>query len=215
MRAQPHLSAIPKWVFLGIICLMGLGFVFLSPIKNLLAQTNTLSDAPSHQTKAQNLGQIALPLKHPRIVVYKSMRALWVLDGDTKVRQYSIALGFQPTGYKTQEGDGATPEGEYFITHKNPNSNYYLSLGISYPNETDAKRALSQHRIDATTFNHIIDAQRKKIAPPQKTALGGEVFIHGRGSSRDWTWGCIALDDVSMKELFDLIPKGTPIRILP
>ena len=154
-------------------------------------------------------------LKEPKIIVRKSERILQVFDGKNLVRQYPIGLGFNPKGTKSREGDGATPEGNYYITHKNPKSNYYLSLGISYPNANDADRGLNAGLIDQPTHQAILKAQQNQSKPPQKTALGGEVFIHGHGSSRDWTWGCVALDDTNMKELFSIIPERTPIQIQP
>ncbi len=50
--------------------------------------------------------------------------------------------------------------------------------------------------------------------PPQKTKLGGEIYIHGGGNSTDWTNGCIALKDKEIKEVFDAIPIGTKVKIL-
>ncbi len=51
--------------------------------------------------------------------------------------------------------------------------------------------------------------------PPWNTRLGGEIFIHGRGSGSDWTLGCVALDDADMKELYDAVSLGTPVIIHP
>jgi murein L,D-transpeptidase YafK len=168
------------------------------------------------KTTTEKLNQQPIStLKNPQIIVHKANRTLQVFDGKTLVRQYPIALGFNPKGTKSREGDGATPEGNYYITHKNPNSNYYLSLGISYPNAADADRGLKAGLIDKTTHQTILKANQSHSNPPQKTALGGEVFIHGRGSSRDWTWGCVALDDGNMKELFSIIPERTLIQIQP
>jgi lipoprotein-anchoring transpeptidase ErfK/SrfK len=31
--------------------------------------------------------------------------------------------------------------------------------------------------------------------------------------SSDWTWGCVALEDRDVRELFQAIPVGTPVRI--
>jgi murein L,D-transpeptidase YafK len=131
------------------------------------------------------------------------------------VRTYRIGLGFNPKGHKHKEGDGRTPEGSYYICCKNPNSRYYLSLGLSYPNEQDAAKGLQDGRITGTQCRRIKNAIRRKATPPWNTPLGGEIFIHGRGSHRDWTLGCIALDDGDMRELFGAVPVGTPVTILP
>jgi lipoprotein-anchoring transpeptidase ErfK/SrfK len=58
-------------------------------------------------------------------------------------------------------------------------------------------------------------AIERKETPLWNTQLGGEIFIHGNGSSPDWTWGCIALNDPDVKELFDIIPVKTPVKIIP
>jgi murein L,D-transpeptidase YafK len=112
------------------------------------------------------------------------------------LRSYDIALGFAPEGHKQFEGDGKTPEGAYYITHKNPDSRFHLSLGISYPNEADIA---------------FSEAQGKDP--------GGEIFIHGgpKGPvrNRDWTWGCVAVSDREMEMIYAMVNPGTPIYILP
>jgi len=61
----------------------------------------------------------------------------------------------------------------------------------------------------------ILEAIRKKKAPPQYTKLGGLIYIHGNGAGRDWTWGCVALEDEDMKELYDAVSVGTRVTIKP
>ena len=153
------------------------------------------------------------------VEVEKSRRTLRVIDilgEQSRIRhEYRIGLGSNPVGHKMRQGDGATPEGEYFITHKNPKSKFFLSLGISYPNLKDAEQGLRSRLISETTFRLIENACRSNRLPPQNTALGGDIFIHGGGSDSDWTLGCIALDNAQIKILFDLVPVGTKVRILP
>jgi murein L,D-transpeptidase YafK len=154
-------------------------------------------------------------LKDPHIMVRKNARVLELFDGDKLVKTYKIALGFSPVGDKEVEGDGRTPEGEFYAFVKNAKSKYVAGLGVSYPNIEDATRGLAAGLItqdEAETVRNAIEAKKK---PPQKTALGGEVYIHGGGTERDWTHGCIALDDTEMKELFDSVPVGVRITILP
>lgn len=76
-----------------------------------------------------------------KIVVNKTARQLSILRDGEVVKRWPIGLGFSPEGHKIQEGDGKTPEGSYVIDYRNPNSDYYLSLRISYPNEADRARA--------------------------------------------------------------------------
>lgn len=137
-----------------------------------------------------------------RVVVNKSRREMLLLRGESVLRSYRIALGRDPLGPKTTEGDGKTPEGHYVIDRRNPKSAYHLSLHISYPTEAQRDRA-----------------RELGIDP------GCDIMIHGlpngtgpdeKGHPRtDWTRGCIAVTDEEMDEIWDLIADGTPIQINP
>lgn len=153
------------------------------------------------------------PVEKPHIVVYKSARKLEFYSDKKLLRTYRVGLGFSPVADKAKEGDGATPEGEFYVFVKNNKSAYYLSLGVSYPNAEDAARGLRDGLITKAQHDAIIEAIRKKKAPPQYTKLGGLIYIHGNGSKSDWTWGCVALEDADMKELFDAVTVGTPVTI--
>jgi murein L,D-transpeptidase YafK len=151
-----------------------------------------------------------------QLVIKKSERKLYLYNDQQKLlKTYKIALGFNPIGTKIKQGDGATPEGEYYLTHKNPKSNYYLSLGISYPNVKDAQSGLQRKLISPAQHDAIVAAIQTQAKPPQNTKLGGDIFIHGGGNSSDWTLGCVALENKDIKELFDLLPVKTPVKILP
>lgn len=154
-------------------------------------------------------------LENPNIVIRKKARKLEVFDGNKLLKTYPVVLGFAPVGDKEIEGDGKTPEGEFYIFTKNPNSRFYLSLGISYPSIDDAKRGLDRQLISQDEHDAIIEAINKKQMPLQKTQLGGEIYIHGGGIIDDWTDGCIGLRNEEIKELFDAIPVGTSVRIEP
>ena len=154
-------------------------------------------------------------MKNPYIVIRKKTRLLQIYDGENLIKTYKIALGFAPDKDKEIEGDGKTPEGEFYVFTKNENSKFYLSLGVSYPNIEDAKRGLENGIITQEENDTIVEAINQKQMPPQKTKLGGEIYIHGGGNSSDWTNGCVALDDDEMQEVFDVISVGTSIEILP
>lgn len=154
-------------------------------------------------------------LRQPRIVVKKRERRLELFDGDRLIRTYGIVLGFAPEGDKVQSGDGKTPEGEFYVFVKNDKSKYHLSLGLSYPGAEDAKRGLESGLINADEHDAILKAIGEKRMPPQNTALGGEIYIHGGGTAKDWTWGCMALEDPEMTELYNAVPVGTRVTILP
>jgi len=161
-------------------------------------------------------GNETLPkMKQPHLVIKKSARTLEVFDREKLVKTYKIALGFVPEGDKEIEGDGKTPEGEFYIFTKNGKSKFYLSIGISYPGIDDAMRGLEKGLISISEHDEIVKAIKKQGAPLQKTKLGGEIYIHGYGNLTDWTAGCIALPNSDMKELFDAIPIRTPVRIEP
>jgi murein L,D-transpeptidase YafK len=151
----------------------------------------------------------------PRVVITKKERKLELFDGGQLIKSFKISLGFTPVGDKEREGDGRTPEGEFYIYTKNPKSQFYLSLGISYPGTDDAERGMRDGLITKAEHDEIVDAVRVRKMPPQKTQLGGEIYLHGGGTGKDWTYGCAALADEDIRELFNALPIGTRVAILP
>jgi murein L,D-transpeptidase YafK len=156
---------------------------------------------------------LELPLVDPKIIVSKSKRRMRLYSMGRVVRTYRVALGLSPLEDKVRAGDRRTPEGDFYIYIKNAHSQFYLSLGISYPNQQHAERGLREGLITRGQYEQIVGALNRKGAPLQNTRLGGEIFIHGNGSQGDWTWGCVALDDKDVRELFDIVPVGTPVSI--
>lgn len=135
------------------------------------------------------------------VVVKKSDRKLYLMNNNTVLKSYNVGLGYEPVGSKMFEGDGRTPEGVYYIDRFNPNSRYYLSVGISYPAPADTARA-AQYGMSA----------------------GSDIFIHGWGPEgavaakkkvKDWTAGCIAVNDREIEEIFSMLKEGVPIVIQP
>ncbi len=134
------------------------------------------------------------------VVVDKRQRLLRLMRGGQIIRTYRIALGFNPEGHKSREGDGQTPEGFYRIDGYVAESAFHRALHISYPNAWDRRRA-SESGYDP----------------------GGQIMIHGlpNGISaeevghgqEDWTNGCIAVTNQEIRELVALVPVGTPILI--
>jgi len=186
----------------------------------LVASTNgqQQTDAPAlaeppEAVPPDAMPQSPLPLVNPKIVVSKSRRKLELYSDDRVIRTYRIGLGLSPIEDKVRQGDHRTPEGEFYVCVKNANSKFYLSLGLSYPNMEDAARGLRDGLITKAQHDRIMSALKGKKRPPWDTALGGEIFIHGNGSQSDWTWGCVALEDAEMKELFDAVPLGTRVII--
>lgn len=167
-------------------------------IRNLLALVGLLvlaacaAPAPKSKFKGYNGPPVT------QIVIEKGDRQMFLLSGSKVLKAYDIGLGFQPIGHKMYEGDGRTPEGIYYIDRKNPNSQYHLSLGISYPDPEDKARAM------------MLGQQP-----------GGDIMIHGRGQygankrARDWTAGCIAVDDAEIEDIFAMVHPGVPVVIYP
>ena len=149
------------------------------------------------------------------IIIRKHDRRLELYDRGNLVKTFSVVLGSAPAGDKELEGDGKTPEGEFYVFTKNSESKFHLSLGLSYPSKEDAERGLSAGMISRSDHAHIMTAIDDGKMPPQKTALGGEIYIHGGGTETDWTQGCIALKNEEVEELFTMIPVGTKVTIFP
>lgn len=154
------------------------------------------------------------------IVVQKRERTLLLYADGRLECTYPVALGRNWAADKTVEGDEATPLGEFYVCAKNPRSKFFLSLCISYPNGEDADRGLAAGLISAAEHAQIHEALRMRRMPPQHTRLGGEIYIHGASpvptgpADKDWTHGCIALENLAMQELYGLVSVGTPVVIV-
>jgi len=137
-----------------------------------------------------------------RVLVRKAERRLILMHGGNVVRSYHVALGLSPVGQKERSGDFRTPEGSYRLERRNPRSDYFLSIKVSYPNPLDLKRARARH-----------------------WDSGGSIMIHGLPNqlrhdpdyyrNHDWTDGCIAVSNADMVEIWMLTPDDVPIDILP
>lgn len=198
-----------------VVMISAAALVVLKPQGRALIRRVTSEPDTNRDHRKVNKTPLELPLLEPRIEVSKSKRELVLFSAGKAVRIFRIGLGSNPREDKRVVGDGCTPEGEFYVCSKNPKSNYYLSLGLSYPNEEDAERGFRDKLISRAQRDQIVRSIRGRSCPPWNTKLGGEVFIHGNGSASDWTLGCVALDDENMKELFDAIPKGAPVKIKP
>jgi L,D-peptidoglycan transpeptidase YkuD (ErfK/YbiS/YcfS/YnhG family) len=149
------------------------------------------------------------------VVVHKSKRNVALCDSGKLVKNLRSGLGFAPSGDKVKEGDGKTPEGVFFVPTTLPNSTYYKAFLLSYPLPEDAKRGVAAGLITADVGAQIESAHAACTEPSQDTALGGAVEIHGKGSSQDWTAGCVALDDAGVDLLWSAIGVGDTIVVLP
>jgi murein L,D-transpeptidase YafK len=180
---------------------------FVAAAAAMPAASATVTSAASLAPSAQRAPRVTL-VPSPELpyvdhlVVRKSQRRLYLMDGNRIVRSYKIALGLDPVGPKERDGDFRTPEGWYRLARRNPRSDYFLSIQISYPNAQDEQRARVHH-----------------------WQTGGSIMIHGLPNRlksspwyyqhNDWTDGCIAVSDADMVEIWLLTHDGTPIDILP
>ncbi len=156
-----------------------------------------------------------------RIVVHKAARRLDLRCGDKLAARYEAGLGFDPLGDKHHEGDGRTPEGEYYITSKYI-SGFHRSLQLSYPNVADADRGLGEGQISKRQHAAIVRANAWCKLPPQTTNLGSLLQIHGGGGRVDWTLGCVAIDNEAIEAAYAFHLPGcrggvprTRVLILP
>jgi murein L,D-transpeptidase YafK len=137
-----------------------------------------------------------------RVVVRKAEHKLFLYSGDHLLGEYKVQLGLSPSGQKEREHDFRTPEGRYFLARRNPRSEFFLAIQVSYPNKEDELRA-----------------RKNRWAP------GGSIMIHGFPNqpkhpatyyaSNDWTDGCIALSNSDMVEVWMRTQDNIPIDIYP
>jgi murein L,D-transpeptidase YafK len=137
-----------------------------------------------------------------KVLLRKKQHTLELLDHGKMLKKYKVALGSNPVGPTTQQGDHKTPEGIYILDHRNEHSQFYRSVHIFYPNSTDRARA-----------------QKLGVAP------GSDIMTHGVpngygwiGSAhraKDWTDGRVAVTNEEMDEIWRMVPDGTPVEITP
>jgi len=159
------------------------------------------ADALGSASSATQSPTLSMPTAD-RVVVYKGNRKMLLMRGDSILRTYKVSLGLNPVGHKERAGDFRTPEGRYRLTRRNPRSDFFLSIQVSYPNDRDAKHA-RRNGWDS----------------------GGSIMVHGLPNqlkhtptyytSSDWTDGCIAVSNSDMLEIWLLTADNAPIEILP
>ena len=136
------------------------------------------------------------------VIIEKDARDLHLLQNGEIFKTFKIALGIVPVGDKEKEGDFKTPEGQYLLDRRNPNSDYFLSIHISYPDARD-----------------LSEAAAAGVDP------GGAIMIHGQPNvptrseayyrTQDWTNGCIAVSNSDMIDIWLMTDENTPIEIRP
>ena len=155
------------------------------------------------------------------IIVQKTNHILSLYNNDQLLQTYHVDIGDVGLGDKQQQGDHKTPEGEFYLTERSvlQPADYYLGtrwFRLSYPNIEDANRGLADGLIDQATHDRIAGAINQGVTPPQDTALGGGVGIHGGAISEfgsDWTFGCVGLANKDIEGFFDYMVVGTKVVI--
>ncbi|MDR7654485.1 L,D-transpeptidase family protein [Acinetobacter junii] len=185
--------------FALLVILLGLAFYkYEKFIPNL---------APIHPAlSAQEIEEINKTKPVTTIEVFKQQWQLKLKHHDQIIRSYPIRLGFNPMGHKQFEGDGKTPEGTYTIDWRNPQSAYYKSLHISYPNPNDLTYAKQRQKSAGG------DVMIHDTVPTPATAFPASSTYMPR---KDWTLGCIAVTNADMDEIWQLVKNGTQIIIHP
>jgi hypothetical protein len=146
------------------------------------------------------------------VVVSKLDRKLWLYkNGELEKEIDHIVVGPNPIDNKSVLGDGCTPEGIFYATIKNWESDLYKAVQISYPDTAAARRGLARRMISRGDYWQIVNAIAGKMRPPMYTPLGGDICIHGSRVSE----GCIGIGEENMDYLFSRIEVArTPICIV-
>lgn len=158
------------------------------------------------------------------LVIDRSEHKLIVKKDGSTLRTFKVALGSGGRKAKLQEGDHKTPKGTYQISKIRDSQRFHMFMQLNYPNMKDAGRALKNHVITRKQYQAILEAHSYGRLPPQNTALGGAIGIHGIGFETkdkleihqiaDWTQGCIALRNTEIEELSRFIHVGTTVSII-
>ncbi len=164
---------------------------------------------PQRPPLATLLDSLGHDPKTVRFHVRKSTRTFTVLAGDSALCTYRCVLGEVPVGDKMKQGDRKTPEGVFGIRSKRIHDKWHAFVWVDYPNAESRRRF----------------AERKREGLiPANADIGGEIGIHGVPKGKDhwieqgvdWTFGCVALKNADLDEIYPYIAAGrTTITIEP
>jgi murein L,D-transpeptidase YafK len=156
------------------------------------------------------VGPKAPTSKVSAIRIHKVRHAMELHYKDGAVAEYPVSLGPGGAGPKHREGDRVTPVGHYKIVNRGPSKYFKIFMRLDYPNAEDRKRFLA--------------LKASGELPPHAT-IGGDIGIHGGTRPglnhdpqtpiewRDWTLGCIGVEDAEILEIATRTPDGTPVDI--
>ena len=155
------------------------------------------------------IDSLRLDPKTIRFHVDKSERQFHVFVNDSLLKTYPCVLGEKPVGDKFHQGDRKTPEGTFTFRSKRVHDSWHKFIWVDYPNAESWKR-----------YN---ERKAQGLIPAGKD-IGGEIGIHGVpdgydhwiDAGQDWTWGCIALRNADVDEIYPYIrPEKTMMVIEP
>ncbi len=158
----------------------------------------------------------------PWILIDSHQRTLTVMEDRERPLQVfrNVAFGRGGVAPLRLSGDGKTPTGEFYVAWINPDSRYHLFFGLDYPTPAHAEEGYRRNLIDVDTYVRIREAHHRRRLPPQDTALGGDIGIHGVGDHDpdihrlfNWTMGCVALTDQQIEELAPWVTLGMKVVI--
>lgn len=205
-----HIFRSKKMMLILIAALFIIGFLLVLPHNKYwptahVSQLTQQLNADINNQANDSLSKLSID----KVKVYKSKRYLELLQGDQVIKRYPIRLGFNASGRKQFEGDGKTPEGIYTLDWRNPNSQFYRSLHVSYPNMQDAQYAASKGlSAGSNIMIHGSFPTRGKLLE------NGKPFYHYM-PQKDWTLGCIAVSNAAMDDIWARTKNGTLIEIVP
>ena len=155
------------------------------------------------------IDSLALDARTIRFHVDKSERRFRVHVQDRLLKTYPCVLGEKPVGDKYHQGDRKTPEGTFGFRSKRVHAQWHKFIWVDYPN--------------AESWRRFKERMARGLIPPAKD-IGGEIGIHGVPEGKDhwieagadWTWGCIALKNTDVDEIYPFIIVGqTKMEVVP
>ena len=152
---------------------------FLSQQKKYARVRTAITEKEQSLTENLHKNGLTTDNVHILIVAYKAEKQMEIYAKKKNetiyklIALYNVCASSGEPGPKRKQGDGQVPEGFYKIDRFNPTSNFYLSLGINYPNQSDRKKSNASN-------------------------LGGDIFIHGSCV----TIGCLPMTDDKIKEIY-------------
>jgi hypothetical protein len=140
-----------------------------------------------------------------RALVVDKVNYFVELRTDDGRKRYPINLGGDPHTRKLHFDRLSTPEGRYRVAYLNPRSSFHKAIGVSYPNVSDHAR-----------YDTALRKGTIPVVHGQPRSIGGGIQLHGGGIGNNWTWGCIAMRNDDLDQLFALtgMRPGLPIVIV-